>query len=137
MFIKLMSDPGFVLVASYILAFLIVINVAGFLALKRMSVALNAKAKSRLESYKSGFEDAQAESDIDSTYFVHGPDAQCYVNSAYNVEEVIDLITSMTGGDEEDYTSTRVELKDAIVLSDAFKRRVASKSEELDTTLPK
>ena len=134
-----MSDPGFVLIASYVLAFLIVINIALFMALRMRIEDLANIAKSRLESYRLGYADGIADAgivnaDVENTYFVSGPEASCFVNGSENVEKVLDAIVEMTDADEDEYTATKVDLVDAIVLTEAYKRRVASDAGGLATT---
>ena len=130
MFTKFMSDPGSVLLASYILSFLIVINLAGFLTLKKLGRDISNLANSRLETYRLAYADGVEDSDIKNTYFIDGPEAYCFVNGWDNVEKAIDLIVEMTDADEEDYTATKVTLKESIIITEAYKRRVASKAEE-------
>ena len=128
-----MSDTLNLLVLASGVVF--IINIVFFIILKKQTTRFDEYASSVFSAYSLGSSDTKEDLGVDDTYFIDGPEAYCFVGG-HNVEQAIACIVALTDADESDYTVTKVTLKDSIVLTEAYKRRIASKAEGLDTTLP-
>jgi hypothetical protein len=66
---------------------------------------------------------------IHGVYFIDGPHGHCYVTGYANVSVAALTLCDMTGCTLADCTVTEVTLKDAIILSDEFKRNTVDQAE--------
>ena len=130
-FIKNLSEPGIIFPVLVILTSLIYLAVC-----VRYHTFLVNYAKKLQEGYAEliekekqfGDEDVDLE-DINQAYFVSGPEAHCFVTGKSNIEPAITVMCDMTGDDEDDYTATKVNLRDTITLHDGFIQTTVAKAD--------